>query len=109
VLLCIAGQPVQLEVFDSPRSLASVWSALLHAAAADALTSAPIATPGRRARRFLDRVRILSEGSNDDAPDGAEDQTNRRVSQYAELTSLSWGDRTVHAVATNPRHELVMT
>ena len=108
VLLCIAGQPVQLEVFDSPRSLASVWSALLHAAAADALTSAPIATPGRRARRFLDRVRILSEGSNGDAPDGAEDQTNRRVSQYAELTSLSWGDRTVHAVATNPRHELVM-
>lgn len=103
VLLCIAGQPVQLEVFDSPRTLASVWSALLHAAAVDALPFAPIATPGRRARRFLDRVRILSEESNDDA----RDPTIRRASEYAELTSLSWGDRTLHAVATNPRHELV--
>lgn len=97
VLLCIAGQPVQLEVFDSPRTLASVWGALLHAAAVDAITAAPIATPGRRARRFLDRVCALSEVAEP-----------RRVSPYAELTSLAWQGRTVHAVATNPRHELVM-
>jgi hypothetical protein len=104
VLLCIAGQPVQLEVFDSPRTLASVWSALLHAAAVDALSCTPVATPGRRARRFLDRVRSLSQTSHD----GTHGSTSRRASPYAELTSLSWGDRTVHAVATNPRHELVM-
>ena len=103
VLLCIAGQPVQLEVFDSPRTLSSVWSALLHAAAVDALSFPPIATPGRRARRFLDRVRSLNETPFE----GAHDPTNRRASAYAELTSLSWGTRTIHAVATNPRHELV--
>lgn len=97
VLLCIAGQPVQLEVFDSPRTLASVWAALLQAAAVDAITAAPIPTPGRRARRFLDRVCSLSDVAEP-----------RRVSPYAELTSLSWEGRTVHAVATNPRHELVM-
>ena len=99
VLLCIAGQPVQLEVFDSPRTLTSVWSALLHAAAVDALTAAPIATPGHRARRFLDRVRRLSDGS---------ELSGRRNSPYAQLDALSWRGRTVHAVATNPRHELVM-
>lgn len=99
VLLCIAGQPVQLEVFDSPRTLASVWSALLHAAAVDALTAAPIATPSRRARRFLDRVRHLSDSS---------EPSSRRSSPYADLNTLSWRGRRVHAVATNPRHELVM-
>ena len=99
VLLCIAGQPVQLEVFDSPRTLTSVWSALLHAAAVDALTAAPIGTSGRRARRFLDRVRHLSDSS---------EQSSQRSSPYADLNTLSWRGRTVHAVATNPRHELVM-
>ena len=99
VLLCIAGQPVQLEVFDSPRTLTSVCSALLHAAAVDALTAAPIATPGRRARRFLERVRHLS---------GTPEPSGRRSSAYAHMDALSWQGRTVHAVATNPRHELVM-
>jgi hypothetical protein len=99
VLLCIAGQPVQLEVFDSPRTLTGVWSALLHSAAVDALTAAPIATPGRRARRFLERVRHLSETS---------DPLGSRSSPYARLDALSWRGRTVHAVATNPRHDLVM-
>ena len=103
VLLGIAGQPVQLEVFDSPRTLASVWSALLHAAAVDALSLAPVATPGRRARRFLDRVRSLGVTSYP----GTFGPTSRRTSPYAELTALSWGNRTIHAVATNPRHELV--
>jgi hypothetical protein len=103
VQLCIAGQPVQLEIFDAPRTLATVWDALLHAAAIDALTAAPIATPGRRARRFLERVRQLSDASKSDT-----DETSRlRRSPYAELTSLSWRGRTVHAVAINPRHELV--
>ena len=60
VLVCIGGQPVQLEVFDSPRSLAGVWKALLHAAAIDALGAPPVPTPGRRARRFLDRVLALA-------------------------------------------------
>lgn len=89
VLLCIEGQPVQLEVYDSPRTLASQWQPLLQAAAIDALDRPPIPTPGRRARRFLDRVRA-----------GA--------SAYAQLSTLEWNGRTVHAVATNPRHPLVM-
>jgi len=60
VLLCIAGKPVQFEVFDSPRALAAVWPALLHAAAVDALSSAPVPTPGRRTRHCLERAEQLA-------------------------------------------------
>lgn len=102
VLLCVAGQPVQLEVFDSPRTLIGVWSALLQAAAVDALTATPIATPGRRARRFLERVRYLSQSCD------TLELSSRRSSPYAQLDVLSWRGRNVHAVATNPRHGLVM-
>jgi hypothetical protein len=98
VLICIAGHPVQLEVFDCPNTLATVWSALMHAAAADALTAAPVATPGVRARSFLDHVRYLS------AIDNLEPT---RRSPHAKLTTLAWRGRIVHAVAINPRHELV--
>ena len=80
VLLCSAGQPVELEVFNCPRTLTSVWSALLHAAAVDAITAPPIATPSRRARRFLERVRHLSETS---------ELSGRRRSPYADLNTLS--------------------
>ena len=104
VLLCLAGQPLALEVFDSPRTLASVWSALLHAAAVDALTAAPLATPSRRARRFLGHVRTLSDTPYGDTHEPA----TRRASPHAELNALSWRGRTVHATATNPRHELVI-
>lgn len=93
VLLCISGHPVQLEVFDSPRTLSSSWTSLLRAAAVDAVDRPPVPTPGRRARRFLDRVRAA--------------QVLTTPSPYAHLTTLNWHDRTVHAVATNPRHELV--
>ncbi len=46
VLLCLAGQPVQLEAYDSPRTLAAVWTALLQAAALDALHMPAVSTPG---------------------------------------------------------------
>ncbi len=101
VVLCIAGQPVQLEVFDSPRTLAAVWDAALRAAAVDALDAASIPTPGRRARRFLDRVRQLS--TEPAVSKGG--RSELRSSPYVELAGLSWRGRTVHAVATNPRHE----
>lgn len=95
----IAEQPVQLEVFDSPRTLASAWSALLRAAAFDALAVRTETTPGWAARDFVDQVRRATRARAD------EDGTRR--SPYVELTCLSWRDRVVHAVATNPRHELV--
>jgi hypothetical protein len=99
VLICIGGYAMHLEVFDSPKTLAAVWSALLHAAAVDALTAEPLTTTGVRARRFVDQARYLSEIDSD--------PTNMRRSPHAQLTTLAWRGRIVHAVAINPQHELV--
>ncbi len=104
VLLCLAGQPIQLEAYDSPRTLAAGWKPLLHAAALDALDLPPIITPGRRARRFLDRV-----GQVPVQPQEAGLGTGLQGrSDYARLGALVWRDRAVHVAATNPRHELVV-
>jgi hypothetical protein len=103
VLFGIGGQPLLLEAFDSPRTLAAVWEQLLQSAALDAIGAAPVPTPGRRARRFLDRLEQVAT-----AP--AEAGVGRDFcgrSDYARLDSLVWSGRTVHTVASNVRHELV--
>lgn len=103
VLLCLAGQPVYLEVYDSPRTLTNVWGALLQAAALDARHMPAVPTPGRRARRFLDRVLgVPVIGCEAGVGSGLHGR-----STYARLNALTWRGRTVHAVAVNPRHGLV--
>jgi len=103
VLVGISGQPLALDVFDSPRTLAAVWDDLLLSAAVDAVQSPAIPTPGRRARRFLDRllevpVPTASPGSGSNV---------RGSSPYVRLDSLVWKGRAVHTSASNVRHELV--
>jgi hypothetical protein len=101
LLVGIAGHPLLLEVFDSPSTLATVWDAVLAAAAIDAVDAEPIPTPGRRARRFLDRVVAMPVQTGHGA-------VGRDVeSTYARRSTLVWHGRLVHTVATNPRHELV--
>ena len=99
VLVGIAGQPLLLEVYDSPRTLAAVWSQLLQAVALDALHAEPVPTPGRRARRFLDRVLAVHATADDSRVAGE--------TAYARLDASVWNGRSVHTVAVNPRHELV--
>ena len=104
VLLCLAGQPIQLEAYDSPRTLAAGWKPLLEAAALDALDLPPVFTPGRRARRFLDHLAHVPLQPQD-AGVGTGLQGR---SDYARLGALVWRNRAVHVAAINPRHELVM-
>ncbi len=99
LLIGIAGQPVQLEVFDHPGTLASAWSSLLHAAAFDSLAARVDKTPGWAAREFVDQVGRVTQLPAD--------EEGRRRSPHADLTVLTWRGRVVHAVATNPRHQLV--
>ena len=96
VLTGVAGQPLLLEVYDSPRTLAAVWSQLLQAVALDALHAEPVPTPGRRARRFLDHVL-----------GAATDGQGHGETAYARLDAAVWNGRSVHTVAVTPRHELV--
>jgi hypothetical protein len=103
VLVGIAGQPAVLEVFDSPRSFAHAWDGLVRSVALEALTATPVPTPGRRARRFLDR---LPQVSVDRTAAGVGTGLHGETA-YARLAALEWRGRVVHAVATNPRHELL--
>jgi len=103
VLLCLAGQPVQLEAYDSWRTLASVWDALLQSAALDALDLPAVPTLGRRARRFLDRVSAVPVQQ----ADGGLGTALAGRTPYVRLDSLAWRGRAVAMVAVNPRHELV--
>lgn len=56
VLIGIAGQPLTLEVFDHPQTLREQLRAILGAAALDGFGQASLPTPGRRARRLIERL-----------------------------------------------------
>lgn len=105
VLIGLAGQPLLLEVVDSLRTFRRIWGPLLESVALDALhATSNEPTPGRRARRFVERLTQAPMGVGDAA--GAGRSITGR-SAYVDLRGLVWQDRAVHAVALNPRHELV--
>lgn len=104
VLVGIGGQPVMLEVFDSPRTLQHAWDQLLRAAAVDAVDHPPLPTPGRRARRFVER--LTDAPVLDERPAGLGRERTAATAQ-ARMRNLVWRGRAVHTVAVNPRHELV--
>lgn len=103
VVLGVAGQPVLAEVFDDPRTLASQFHSILRAAGLDALGEQEVATPSRRARRFVDRLSRVERRAVASAGAGT---TLAGADHYADVSCLSWGRRDVHLVASNPRHPL---
>lgn len=104
VLVGIAGQPVSVEVFDSPYVLRRQFGSIVRAAAMDALGKPAVPTPSRRARRFVDRVAAVSCAPTLPAGLGI---SMEGTSQYAAVRGLAWQGRQVHLVGTNVRHELV--
>ena len=104
VLVGIGGHPVLLEAYDSPRTLAHAWSGLLRSVALDAVEAAPVPTPGRRARRFLDR---LDRAELSASPAGLGLALTGR-SEHVSLDVLAWRGRPVAVTAVNRRHELAV-
>jgi hypothetical protein len=103
LLVAVGGQPLHLEAYDSPTTLQQVWQPMLLAAALTSLGAPEVATPGRRARRFLDALPPTSR-----PVDGGGLGTLRAGrTERARATSLTWRGRAVHTAAWNPRHELV--
>jgi hypothetical protein len=103
VLIGIGGQPLVLEAYDSPQTLAHVWDDLLRAAAVDAVHARAVPTPGRRARRFVQRMTEVPL-----APiSGGIGSCGRGTTPYVRMSVLAWRGRAVHTVAINQRHELV--
>jgi hypothetical protein len=104
VLVALSGQPLMLEVFDDERTLREQFDSIIAAAGLDALGQPPVATPGRRARRLverLERVRL----SRSEHGDGA----SRSVGRDADLdvSVLAWQERPVHLRATYLRHPML--
>ena len=104
VLVGLAGQPLLLEVVDSPRTFRQLWRPLLESVALDALHAPAAPTPGRRARRFVDRLVRTGVDVTGEAGVG---RSLVGGSPYVDVRGLLWQDRAVHAVALNPRHELI--
>jgi hypothetical protein len=108
VIVGLAGQPVLLEVFPSHACLAAALPNLLAALMLDALASGAAAevTPGRRARRLVERLdaRHAHHASELDAGAG---ETFVLDTQYAALRGVALDDEWAHLTAFNRRHPLV--
>lgn len=103
VVVGIAGQPVMLEAFDSPRTLRDQFASIVWAAGLDALGQQPVRTPARRAVRFVDRAALVHAVPA--APAGAGTTVAGR-SAYAAVSGLAWRRHLVHLNVVNPRHPL---
>jgi hypothetical protein len=105
VLIGLAGQPLTAEIFDTPRGLAQQYDEIVRAAAMDALGLPEIETPGRRARRFMDRAAQVAP-----QPVGAAGIAEAVIgrTEYVDLSAVRWHGHALYQLLTNPRHELVL-
>lgn len=106
VLIGIGGQPYVAEVFDSQTTLRRQYAAILEAAALDARFAPVVPTPGRRARRFverLDAVRLRSAGAA-----GIAERVAGRT-DHLDAAGLRWQRRDVHLRVSHVRHPLLMS
>ncbi|MGY1834345.1 ARPP-1 family domain-containing protein [Blastococcus sp. SYSU DS0510] len=95
LLIGLAGQPVWLEVFDSSRSLAAHWPALLHAATLDCLGRPEVRTPAARARSFAQQAEIARLSPAGPAGLG----TRLRGGRSTHVDAVRWNDRIIHLSA----------
>lgn len=104
VLIGIAGYPVFLELFDSPAALEANWLQILKSASLDAVRAPAISTPGRRARRFVQR---LTHTSITAEPTAGLAQNLAGTSEAAWVTGIEWDGALMHLLAMNRKHQLL--
>lgn len=105
VLVGIGGQPCVAEVFDSPLVLRQQLSSIVAAAMADAKFAPVVATPGRRARRFVERFEMI--GLHASGPAGVAQRVTGR-SEHVDAEALRWKGRQPHLRLSNVRHPLLV-
>ena len=105
VLLGIGGYPAALELFDSPRTLREVWSALLLGAALDSLSAPAVPTPSRRARRLAEE--LTASGLQPETHAGL-GTTAIGHTEHLATRALLWRDRAVHLFTLDRRHPLAL-
>ena len=108
VIVGLAGQPVLLELFPSHEALEAALPDLLSGMMLDAMASgAPlVATPGRRARRMVERLdgRLARHAVGVDAGDG---EPFALDTEYAALRGVTLDQEWAHLSAFNRHHPLV--
>lgn len=109
IVIAIAGQPIMLEVFSSPRLLLHHLPALLKGLAMDAALVVDEPTPSRRARRFVARAMARELEVVRDLDHGAiygthDDYLDMRVLR----SDLDQRTTSAHVLAINSRHDLVL-
>jgi hypothetical protein len=104
VMIGVAGHPVFAEVFDRPDALEQQFRSIVRAAAFDAIGQQPLPTPAHRGRRFLK----LAVGAPT-RPGGEAGLARSRSggNEKVDVEILDWMDQAIHALLTNPRHELL--
>lgn len=106
VLVGVAGHPLLLEDFDHPRTLAEQYDAILRAAVLDCAGRPAEPTPGRRARRVVERLsRVRPEGPLD--ADGRSRLLRARTDRL-DVAVLERDGRRVHLRVVSPHHPVVV-
>jgi hypothetical protein len=106
VIVGIGGQPLALEVFDHPQTLHEQFEAIVRAGCLDAHGRPALPTPGRRARRLVDR---LENTALDHEPDvGQTSKLGRARTKDLDVMSLQQSSRRLHLRATYLRHPILI-
>lgn len=105
VLVGIAGQPLVLEVFDHPLTLREQLPSIVRAAALDGYGRPALPTPGRRARRMLERH--ARTGLDWEPAVGQAARLGRATTPDLDVMALRESYRTVHLRATYRRHPVL--
>jgi hypothetical protein len=106
VVVGLGGQPAFLELFPTTTALEQHLPAPLSAVAVDAALVPSVPTPGRRARRLVERMTMLRL-----SPDVTRDAGAGRLvtggTAYHSLEGILWRGHLAHATIFNPRHPLL--
>jgi hypothetical protein len=108
VVIGLAGQPVLLELFPSHECMAAALPALISGLMLDAMSAAAptVITPGRRARRLVERLDERRAHLADEVNAGDAIPFSL-VTEHAAVRGVSLDEQWAHLTVFNRRHPLV--
>ena len=103
VIVAIDGNPVALELFDHPDTLAERLQGILDGYQVDALAKPYRETKGQRARDFAMRIEAVGLKTRVD-----EQHLRNEPDEFVASEALVDGDHLIHLATLNAKHELVL-
>ena len=106
VIIAAMGQPIALELFDHPDTLAERLESILRGFLLDVTGIPYVETPSRRARRFARRV--VETGLRETTREERTRVLSSPDSPLVATDAVGLDEDLLHLSALNPRHELVL-